>query len=273
MKRRMFFAGVAALSLFAFGCGSDSADTPPVETPVDPQSVDQTKVTLEVVTFDLAPGTDEATVRADDLKVEEFIQRQPGFLRRVTGFGRHEALGPEDMEKRQFFLTVFWETLEEANAAAVALMNSPLGMTQRPGLTLEHYGHYVIGDSVAAGGYKIPLDAILGGAGQAIELVSWEVADGVSAADVVTQDVTMDKAFLRSQPGYVARIGAMGKNELTQSTAHLAFVYWESIDDAMNAATALFQAQSMMNPPPKDYKKPNTPFVYSHFFDKLTVAK
>lgn len=264
MKQTAFVVGVASLSLLGFGCSS----------PVDPQSVDQSKVALEVIAFDIASGTDEAAFRAADQPVEDLVKQQPGFLRRVTGFGKHESQGPQDPEKRQFYITVYWQTLDDANAAAQVLMASDAGKAPRPGATIAHYGHYVIGDSAAAGGYEIPADEVLAADGEAIELVSFDVKDDADPADVITQDVGMDKGFLRAQPGYVTRIGAMGKNELTQSTAHVAVVYWKSLDDAANAANALFTLQSMSDPSQTpSYQKPNTPYFYSHYYDGLAVAQ
>lgn len=264
MKKIALVVGFVSLSILSSGCSS--SDEPP--------AVDPAKVTLEVIAFDLAPGTDEAAFRAADKPVEELVKQQPGFLRRVTGFGRHEAQGPTDPEKRQFYITVYWETLADANAAAEALLNSDVGKAPRPGATIAHYGHYVIGDSAAAGGYEVPADDVLAADGAAIEVVSFDVKDGADPADVIEQDVGQDVGFLREQPGYMARVGAMGKNELTQSTAHVAVVYWSSLDAAVNAANALFTMQSMSDPSQTpSYQKPGTPYFYSHYYEGLELAK
>lgn len=246
-------------------------------SPVDPQSVDQSKVALEVLAFNLAPGTDEAAVAAADSQTEAFVRMQPGFLRRVTGFGRHEPQSAAEPATRQFYVTVYWDSLQSATDAANAFSSSSASQMMRPGTTIAHYGHYVIGDSAAAGGYHVPTDDVIASAGSAIELVNFDVIDGANASDVIKADVATDTGFLRAQPGYQSRIGAMGKNELTQSTAHIAVVYWKSLDQAVAAANALFAAQAALTPQQRaampNYQKPGTPYFYSHYFDKLAVAK
>lgn len=244
---------------------------------VDPASLDQAKVALEVLAFDLAAGADDAAVLAADAQTAAFVREQPGFVRRVTGFGRHEPQGPMDAATRQFYVTVYWESLEAATTAAAAFSRSSAAQAARPGATLAHYGHYVIGASAAAGGYRIPTDQVLAGPGEAIELVSFDVVDGADPAKVIAADVALDVGLIRKQPGYLARIGALGKNEVTGATAHVAVVYWKTLDNALAAANALFAAQAAMTPEERaqmpNYQKPNTPYFYSHYFDKLALLR
>lgn len=73
---------------------------------------------FEILTFRLAPGVDEPTLRSIDDHVQvEFAYHQPGFLRRTIG--RH-------VDGRWLVLTV-WTDVESALAAAKAFECSELG--------------------------------------------------------------------------------------------------------------------------------------------------
>lgn len=74
-------------------------------------------VVFEIMTFQLAPGVDEAAFRAIDERVQvEFAYHQPGFLRR--------SLGHHD-DGRWLILTI-WADSDAAGAAAQAFERSDL---------------------------------------------------------------------------------------------------------------------------------------------------
>lgn len=230
--------------------------------------IDQSKVALEVVMFDMASGGDEAAQTAFDNRVQDIVKKQPGFIKRVTAYGRKEPLAAGDTTQRRFLIVVYWDSLEHAQAAAVALTADPISKEQRPGVVPgapNIYAHYVIGDSVAAGS-SVPDDSALG-AGVALELVAFDTKSGTVAADLLAKDNEMDKGLISKQPGYLKRVTALGKNELTGHQQYFILVHWKSLDDAIKAADVVSKDPLGQNIYP--FIDMSGYFSYAHFYDSL----
>lgn len=260
---------LVAASMAALGACSDGPD--PDET-VD---IDQTKVALEVILFDMADGGSESDQTAFDLRVQDIVKEQPGFIKRVVAYGRKEPLSPTDTASRRFLITVYWDSLEHANDAAKVLSADPIAAEPRPGVTPLGgapylYAHYVIGDSTKAGS-EVPADALFDHEGLALEVVAFDIADGASVPDLLAADMNMDKTLISRQPGYLKRVTAVGKNELTQAPQYFITVFWESLDDAMAAGEVVAADPGGQAIFP--FAKPGGMFTYDHFYDDLKMVK
>ena len=65
---------------------------------------------VEVVTFRLAPGADEAAfLEADERVQQEFVPHRPGFVRRTTARG----------SDGQWLVLVLWQSNDQADTAHV----------------------------------------------------------------------------------------------------------------------------------------------------------
>jgi hypothetical protein len=72
---------------------------------------------IEIITFRLADGVDEAVFRRVDGRVQvEFAYQQPGFLRRTLG-----------RRDQRWLVLQIWTTSQAAHAASVAFDASSLG--------------------------------------------------------------------------------------------------------------------------------------------------
>lgn len=231
--------------------------------------IDQSKVALEVIMFDIASGGNEAAQTAFDNRVQDIVKKQPGFIKRVTAYGRKEPLSAGDTSQRRFLIVVYWDSLEHAQAAAVVLTADPISKEQRPGVVPgapNLYAHYVIGDSVAAGS-SVPDDSVLG-AGVALELVAFDTKSNTVTADLLAKDNEMDKGLISKQPGYLKRVTALGKNELTGHQQYFILVHWKSLDDAVKAAGVVSKDPLGQNISP--FIDTSGYFSFAHFYDSLT---
>lgn len=76
------------------------------------------RVIVEVATFKLADGTDEAAFLAADKAVqEELVPRRPGFVRRTTARGNDGA----------WLVVALWRTMADAEATADLAHGHPAG--------------------------------------------------------------------------------------------------------------------------------------------------
>jgi hypothetical protein len=97
---------------------------------------------LEWAPFELKPGVAEADLlAASDALQTEFLEQQPGFIRR-------ELLRGKD---RQWVDTVYWRSLEAAEAASRLVMDSPVCLryfelmimpeNDDPNAGISHFAH------------------------------------------------------------------------------------------------------------------------------------
>lgn len=70
---------------------------------------------MELITFLLRAGVDEAAFRAADAAAQAFFHRQPGLLRRTTA---------RDTASQEWLVANLWATWEQADAAAEAARSS-----------------------------------------------------------------------------------------------------------------------------------------------------
>jgi heme-degrading monooxygenase HmoA len=276
--------GTAVLVLSSFGCGAGSreesagASPPGGSSPGSPSPsarapIDQSKVALEVILIDMADGGSEADQRAFDNRVQDIVKAQPGFIKRVSAYGRREPISASDTPKRRFFITVFWDSIEHANAAAAAFTSNPISKEARPGTKPgmpDLYAHYVIGDSTIAGS-EVPADALFDNPALALEVIAFDIADAASVPDLLAKDMNMDRTLISKQPGYLKRLTAVGKNELTQKRQYFITVFWKSLDDAMKAAAIVTKdpgSQVLYS-----FMKADGMMSYNHFYDGLKMVK
>ncbi len=202
---------------------------------------EESSVALEVIALNVADGANIAALRADDSNMEmNLISKQKGFLRRITAVGKDEVT-----MAKQYYIHVYWETMADAMKAAEVVSADPGGKvlfqyTKNPN-GIDHYAHYEIGDATdrrknAGVEYPGPTDPKVTDPNVALEVVALNTADGVDLNALKTADLDMEMNLISKQKGFIKRITAVGKSELTQAPQYFIKVFWESLDDALNAA-------------------------------------
>lgn len=202
---------------------------------------EEASVALEVIALNVADGANIASLRADDANMEKnLISKQKGFLRRITAVGKDEST-----QAKQYYIHVYWQTMADALKAAEVVSADPGGKvlfqyTKNPD-GMDHYGHYEIGDATErrkAAGVEYPslADARVGDPNVALEVIALNLADGVDLSALKAADLDMEMNLISKQKGFIKRITAVGKSELTQAPQYFIKVFWESLGDALNAA-------------------------------------
>ena len=200
-----------------------------------------TSVALEVIALNIADGANVAALRADDANMENnLISKQKGFLKRITAVGKDEVT-----QAKQYYIHVYWETMADAMHAAEVVSADPAGKvlfqyTKNPN-GMDHYGHYEIGDATdrrSNAGISYPglTDPKVSGPNVALEVIALNIADGADVNALKAADLDMEQNLISKQKGFLKRITAVGKSELTQAPQYFIKVFWESLDDALKAA-------------------------------------
>jgi len=95
------------------------------------------KVTFEVVVSKVKEGvTLFDFVKADKEMEDNFLVKQKGFLKREVAVSK---------DKTQFFVIVYWATLEDAESAGAAFYTNPDAMKRMALSDVVLFNHYVTG--------------------------------------------------------------------------------------------------------------------------------
>ncbi len=203
--------------------------------------MEDSKVALEVIALNIADGADVAALKAADLNMEQtLISKQKGFIKRITALGKDEVT-----QAKQYYIHVYWETMADAMKAAEVVSADPGGKVlfqyiKNPN-GMDHYGHYEIGDATerrknADLQYPGLTDPRVNGPEVALEVIALNMADSLDPSVLRAADLEMEKSLISKQKGFIKRITAVGKSELTQSPQYFIKVFWESLNDALKAA-------------------------------------
>jgi heme-degrading monooxygenase HmoA len=206
--------------------------------------MESASVALEIIALNLADGADIAALKAADADMEKtLISQQKGFLWRVTAVGKDEVT-----QAKQYYIQVYWQTMADALNAATVVNADPKGKVLFPFAKnpdgIDHYGHYEIGAGPELrknAGIMYPglTDPKVTDPNVALEIIALNLADGADVTALRAADLSMEKDLISKQPGFLKRITAVGKSELTQAPQYSITVYWKTLDDALNAATVV----------------------------------
>lgn len=85
---------------------------------------------IEIATFNLAEGVTPEEFAVLDKAVEnEHVAKQPGFVARKTAY---------NAEEREWLVTVYWESLADADASMNSFANAPAAANFMQGMNPKH---------------------------------------------------------------------------------------------------------------------------------------
>ena len=181
-----------------------------------------------------------SVLKAALVSFSEILDKTPGFLKRdFFQFAPSDSvLGANN----QFLDLIFWENFDSMNAVKPTL-KTLLGYDISPYLQFEKEPEEKHFDVQFFRGAKLIDDVLTNNSEKIIEFVNFSVNHGVQVEQVLSA-INNSDSFLTGQSGNPLRI--VGKDN-TNNLNWLDCVYWDSLEDAKNAAAKFITTESCLD--------------------------